>query len=114
MGCSSARAKASRESALSRTSSEYVRASWEYQNSSGLTAVSSAAISPTRSEATRRPSPHMTGTAVGPHRARLVEPEALLVQRREADRSADRNDRTEQPERAPAVELDAAGAVRCR
>ena len=60
---------ASSDSALSSTISEYARASCEYQNSSGLIAVSSAAIKPTRPDASRRPAAHMTGIVAVPHRA---------------------------------------------
>ena len=46
-----------------------MRASWEYQNRSGFTAVTSAATSPIRSDARRRPTAHITGIVSVPHRA---------------------------------------------
>jgi len=61
-----ARTNVSSDSALRNATSEYGRASCEYQTSSGLQAVSAAAMSPTRRETSSLPARYAVGTIASP------------------------------------------------
>ena len=69
VGVASAYANASSDTLERNTSISYERASCEYQISSGLHAVSAAAISPARREISFDPAPYATGTVNTPHTA---------------------------------------------
>ncbi len=69
VGSSSAYANPSSDTLDRNTSISYERASCEYQISSGLQAVSAAAIKPARREINFDPAPYATGTTSTPHTA---------------------------------------------